>query len=69
MINGEGETIAWHFIKFLVELQSNEGCHLGNKVRAAHINYRKQIMKVKLAAQLFSESLADSLEHCKDPQT
>lgn len=64
--DGEGNTIAWQYIQLLVELQENEGCHLANKLRAAHINYKKQIMKVKLAAQLFSESVATAIEYCKD---
>lgn len=66
LISRVGQTIAWDFVKLLVALQEGDGCHLGNKVRAAHISYKKQIIKVKLAAQLFSESLANSLEYCKD---
>lgn len=66
LINGDGKTIAWHFTQFLVELQEDEGCHLANKVRRAHIHYQKQIMKVKLTAQLFSESVENSVKYCKD---
>lgn len=64
LINGEGKFVSWEYIKLLVELQENEGLHLANKIRSAHINYKKQIMKVKLAAQLFSESVADALDFC-----
>lgn len=64
--DGTGKSVSWQFIQLLVELQENEGCHLANKLRAAHVNYKKQIMKVKLAAQLFSESVAVAIEYCKE---
>lgn len=31
-----------------------------------HVNYHKQIMKVKLAAHLLSASVADALKTCRD---
>ncbi|CAH2101072.1 unnamed protein product [Euphydryas editha] len=66
LTNSEGDTISWNYVKLLVELQENEGFHLANKVKSAHLHFKKQIMKVKLAAQLFSESVADALQFCKD---
>lgn len=65
-LSSEIGRISWNYFQSLVELQENEGMHLGNKVRGAHINYRKQVMKVRLASQLFSESLADAMESCND---
>ena len=41
-----------------------EGLRPGNKVRAAHICWEKQKMKVNLAAQVLSSSVADALEYC-----
>lgn len=38
------------------------GLHFANKVRQLHVNYRNQIMKVYLATQLFSTSVADAIE-------
>ena len=64
--NPEGATVSWNYVKLLVELQENEGFHLANKVRSAHVNFKKQIMKVKLAAQSFSESVADALQFCNE---
>lgn len=40
--------------------------HLGNKLRNAHVNYTKQKMKVWLATQIFSQSVADSLSFCRN---
>ncbi|CAK1586692.1 unnamed protein product [Parnassius mnemosyne] len=66
LISAEGEIISWDYVKRLVDLQENEGFHLGNKLSKNRINFRKQIMKVKLAVQVFSESVADALEFCRD---
>ncbi|CAH2108786.1 unnamed protein product [Euphydryas editha] len=63
-LTSEKGQISWNYIQLLVELQENEGLHLANKVRGVHINYRKQVMKVRLASQLFSESVADAIESC-----
>lgn len=58
--------IQWSHIIELHELQESEGMHLGNKLRNAHINYTKQKMKVRLAVQIFSQSVADALLFCKN---
>ena len=58
--------IKWSYIKELHDIQEKEGLHLGNKLRSRHINYKKQIMKVKLASQVFSDSVADSLIFLRD---
>lgn len=61
IIDDNKGTIQWDFIKKLHNLQEKECLHLGNKLKARHIEYYKQKMKVKLAAQLFSASVADAL--------
>lgn len=63
-IDGSGNFIKWEFIEKLEKLQDTEGLHLGNKLRKAHINFFRQKMKVRLAVQLFSESVADALCYC-----
>lgn len=40
--------------------------HLGNKLRRSHIDYYNQKMKVQLAAQIFSASVANALLFCKN---
>lgn len=65
IIDDNEDTIQWDFFKKLHNLQEKEYLHLGNKLRARHIEYYKQKMKVKLAAQLFSASVADVLEICR----
>ena len=58
--------IYWKYIVELQKLQEKEGLHLGNKLKAAHIQWRQQKMKVNLAAQVFSASVADAIEYCAD---
>lgn len=64
MANGENGLIRWKFFTQLHELQEKEGFHLANKLREQHIKFVKQKMKVRLATQLFSESVANSLDFC-----
>ena len=40
--------------------------HAGNKLTDLHINYRKKPMNVRLASQLFSKCVADSMQHLLD---
>ncbi|CAK9292215.1 unnamed protein product [Gordionus sp. m RMFG-2023] len=56
-----GELIDWKFIQNLHKLQEFEGLRAANKLRKAHIAFHKQKMKVKLAVQVFSASVANSL--------
>lgn len=66
LIDINSQKIQWSHILTLHKLQESEGMHLGNKLRSAHVNYFKQKMKVRLATQIFSKSVADSLLFCKD---
>ena len=57
----DGKLIEWQFIKNLVELQIEEGFNIANKLNSDHLNWQRQKMKVKLAAQTFSSSTAAAL--------
>ena len=61
----DGNTIKWEFLEELHKLQESEGLHLANKLRTSHINWKPQKMKVNLAAQALSSSVADALEYCE----
>lgn len=61
----KNDYIKFDFVETLFVLQEQEGCHLANKLRKQHIFYFKQKMKVKLATQLLSKSVADALKFCK----
>lgn len=55
------ETIRWKYFEDLVQFQTTEGLHAGNKLKRRHIEWEREKMKVKLAAQTFSRSVADAL--------
>ena len=56
--------IEWKFFEQLQSLQVKEGLHAANKLRRAHIEWQQMKMKVKLAAQTFSSSVADAIDFC-----
>ncbi|CAG4954893.1 unnamed protein product [Colias eurytheme] len=62
--NSDGKVIKWEYIKLLHQLQEREQFHLANKLRLSHIEFKQNVMKVKLAAQLFSRSVATALQFC-----
>ncbi|KAF4530741.1 hypothetical protein B566_EDAN007962 [Ephemera danica] len=53
--------LATEALVFMVE---KEKLRAGNKLRKRHIQFRKQIMKVNLAVQTLSASVADAIEFC-----
>ena len=61
----DGNTIEWKFLEELHKLQESEGLRLANKLRSVHIDWKPQKMKVNLAAQTISSSVADALEYCE----
>jgi DNA transposase THAP9 len=65
IVDGDGNIIQWKYISELEKLQSTEGLRLGNKLTKAHIAWYNQKMKVKLAAQALSTSVADALDFCE----
>lgn len=62
LLDANNDKIEWKFIEHLNSLQKKEELHLGNKLTNSHILFHKQKMKVKLAAQVLSSSVADSLQ-------
>lgn len=65
LYDAEDNPIEWKYFKNLVTLQENNKIHLATKIRQRHINYFKEKMKVRLAAQVFSFSVADAILYCK----
>ena len=64
LVDGSSNKIKWQYIVNLQKLQEKEGLRLANKLIAAHIQWWQQKMKVNLAAQELSSSVADALEYC-----
>ncbi|KAH7932341.1 hypothetical protein HPB51_029338 [Rhipicephalus microplus] len=53
-------------IEVLHQLQEKESLNAANKLSRAHVEYHRQIMKVKLAAQTFSASVSKALEFASE---
>lgn len=64
MIDKNGRIIKWEFIVRLCKLQDTEGLHLANKLSKRHVEFKRHIMKVRIAAQTLSNSVADALDYC-----
>jgi len=64
IVDGQGDKIRWSYIVELQKLQDSEGFHLANKLRQTHIDFKTQKMKVNLAAQTLSSSVASAIEFC-----
>ncbi|KAM7281981.1 hypothetical protein ISCGN_002139 [Ixodes scapularis] len=61
----QGLKVKWSYIEALEALQQKEGLHLGNKLTKVHMEWAKQKMKVRLAVQTLSSSVADALDFCE----
>lgn len=64
LYSSEGKRIQWNLIESLHKLQKAEGLHLATKLTKDHIEYHKKVMKVYLATQVISDSVADALQFC-----
>ena len=62
LLDGDGGEIRWFFLVELHRLQDQEGLLIANKLRDSHIAWKKQVMKVRLAAQTLSRSVANALD-------
>lgn len=61
LYDDDGNAIEWKYFKELVKLQEDIRLHLATKIRSRHVFYSKEKMKVSLAAQVLSTSVADAL--------
>lgn len=66
LFNFNNEAIKWNYFKKLVNIQNESGLHAATKIKTRHICYFKEKMKVNLAVQMFSNSVADAILYCKN---
>lgn len=64
-VDEDGHTVSWSYIERLHTVQQKEGLHAANKLQRAHIHWQRQPMKVRLAAELLSMSVADAINECR----
>jgi hypothetical protein len=55
----------WKYITKLFEFQNKTGFRLGNRLTRNHAYFQRHKMKVALAAQVLSQSVADALRHLR----
>jgi len=60
LLSTEG-AIKWNYFEQLYEVQTNLTLKLANKINKNHIMWHQNKMKVKLAAQILSNSTANAL--------
>ena len=60
------QEICWSYLRRLADLQEKEGLLAANKLSRRHMMWHKQKMKVNLAAQTLSASVADALDFCRE---
>jgi hypothetical protein len=62
IVDHDGGLISWSFIVRLHQIQQKLGLRFGNKLSAAHVDeWFRRKMRVKLAAQVLSRSVAEAL--------
>lgn len=61
IIESPDGTVRWSYITNLQDLQEEAGLRLGNRLCSRHLNFHKMKMKVNLAAQTLSSSVASAL--------
>lgn len=59
--NSNNERIMWGYLQKLVELQENEGLLAATKLKRRHLQWVREKMRVKIAAQTLSRSVSDAL--------
>jgi hypothetical protein len=64
LYTSDGGEICWKYLESLHRLQTEEGLHLSNKLRTEHIRFHLKKMKVYLATQALSKSVASAIEFC-----
>ena len=60
--DSDGNKIEWRYIENLHKLQQEEGLKLGGNYRKSIMMFTKCKMKVNIAAQTLSSSVADAIE-------
>ena len=61
--NGCVKRIQWKYIEALNNVQENLGLSLANKLRKKHLLFFRNKMKVSLAAQTLSSSVATAIDY------
>ena len=63
--DSNGSLIEWSYIAKLHEIQKKDILHLGNKVKTQHVQWQNHKVKIKVAAQTLSFSVAATIYYLR----
>lgn len=66
LFDADGNKIEWKYIEQLVEFKERRNLELSHKLSQAHIQWKSNPMKVRLAVETLSASTANSMEFLMD---
>ena len=66
IVDGRKEDIKWEYIVALNDIQEDLGLSFANKLKRKHVDWTKHKMKVNLAAQTLSASVAAAIDFLRD---
>lgn len=66
IMNADGKQVKWSHFENLVNIHTMEKLHPGCKVTKRHLDWRREKMRVKLAAQTFSDSSARAMQYLRE---
>ena len=66
VIKSTSGDVKWSFIEALHSVQEREGLLAGTKLKRQHIEWERNKMKVSLATQTLSESVASAIDFCRE---
>lgn len=62
LYDADGAEIKWQYIVDAIHFATEKGLHLTHRMNKAHLQWKRKIMKVKIATQTLSSSSADSID-------
>jgi hypothetical protein len=66
VIKSPSGEVKWEYIEKLFKLQEKEGLRAGTKLKSQHIEWERNKMKVNIAAQTLSSSVANALDWLRE---
>lgn len=66
LYDADGAEIKWKYISDTIRFSSEKGFHLTHRMNKSHLQWKRKIMKVKIATQTLSNSAADSIDFLRN---
>lgn len=66
LFDADGNQIKWQYITDVIHFSTEKGLHLTHRMNKSHLQWKKKIMKVRIATQTLSSSAADSIDFLRN---